>query len=84
LEIAVKTLQVRDAKAGFSGVIVAAEKGRPTLITRHGQPMAMVVPVEAGRKLYPVNKSSLADYLLALPECIEVDRDAAHLRTTDL
>lgn len=85
-----KTLQIREAKAGFSGLIAAAEKGRPTLITRHGQPMAMVVPVEAGRRLYAARAPSLADYLLG--QCagarrsapLPIKRDTTPLRDVDL
>lgn len=62
-----KSLQVREAKSAFSAVVSAAEQGRPTLITRHGQPSAMVVPVAEGRRLYPGATISLADYLLAMP-----------------
>lgn len=80
-----KTLQIRDAKAGFSGLIAAAEKGRPTLITRHGQPTAMVVPVEQGRRLYPEDAPSLANYLLAFPgPSLQIKRDTTPLREVDL
>lgn len=78
-----KTLQVRDAKASFSAVVEAAERGEPTTITRHGRPAAVVVPVEAARRLYP-ERPSLADLLLALPEPFEAERDATPLRPTDL
>lgn len=62
-----ETIQIRDAKAGLSAVVAAAERGRPT-ITRHGHASAMVVPIEAGRRLYPLDTPSLAAHLLALPE----------------
>lgn len=83
------TLQVREAKAAFSSLIAAAENGQPTLITRHGQPMAMVVPVAEGRKLYPDNQPSFADYLLAIPESFDEpdvapERNTAPLRDIDL
>lgn len=80
-----KTLQIRDAKAGFSGVVAEAEKGRPTLITRHGLPTAMVVPVEQGRRLYSADIPSLADYLLALPgPSLQIKRNTTPLREVDL
>ena len=79
-----QTLQIRDAKAGLSAVVAAAEKGRPTIITRHGHPSAMVVPMEAGRRLYPVDTPSLAAHLLAIPEPLETERDATPLRGIDL
>ncbi|MDQ5910797.1 MAG: hypothetical protein QG599_2894 [Pseudomonadota bacterium] len=79
------TLQIRDAKAVFSAVIAAAEQGRPTLITRHGRPSAMVVPVEDGRRLYPDHLPSFADYLLSMPAAPElsIERDTSSLREVD-
>ena len=79
-----ETLQIRDAKAGLSAVVAAAEKGRPTIITRHGHPSAMVVPMEVGRRLYPVDTPSLAAHLLAIPESLEAERDMTPLRGIDL
>lgn len=79
-----ETMQIRDAKAGLSAVVAAAERGRPTIITRHGHASAMVVPIEAGRRLYPLDTPSLAAHLLALPEALETERDATPLRSADL
>ncbi len=78
------TVQIRDAKAGFSSLIADAELGRPTLITRHGRPSAMVVPVEAGRRLYALEAPNLAAYLLGLPDALETQRDTTPLRGADL
>ena len=77
-----KTVQIRQAKAALSAVVAAAERGQPTLITRHGQPSAMVVPVEEGRRLYPQITPSCADYLLAMPRGsrIAFARDTTPLR----
>lgn len=79
-----ETMQIRDAKASLSAVVAAAERGRPTIITRHGHASAMVVPIEAGRRLYPLDAPSLAAHLLALPEALETERDATPLRSVDL
>lgn len=77
------TLQIREAKANFSALVAAAEKGQPTLISRHGQPCAMMVPVADGARLYPLDMPNLANYLLALPEPLETERDATPLRGID-
>ncbi len=79
-------LQIHDAKAAFSAVIAAAEQGQPTLITRHGRPSAMVVPVEAGRRLYLEDTPSFADYLLSIPAApeLQIERDPTPLRDVDL
>lgn len=81
-----KVLQIRDAKAAFSALVAAAEKGKPTLVTRHGKPSAMVVPVEEGRRLYPESTPSFADYLLSMPVAAElpIQRDTAPLRDVEL
>lgn len=78
-----RTLQVRDAKAAFSALVEAAERGEPTTITRHGKPAAVVVPVEAARQLYP-ERPSFADLLLAIPEPLDAGRDPTPLRPADL
>lgn len=81
-----RTVQIRQAKAALSAVVAAAERGQPTLITRHGQPSAMVVPVQEGRRLYPQIVPSFADYLLAMPRGSRIAfvRDTAPLRAARL
>jgi prevent-host-death family protein len=76
-------LQIREAKANFSALIAAAEKGRPTVVSRHGQPCAMIVPVADGARLYPLDMPNLASYLLALLEPLETERDTTPLRGVD-
>lgn len=76
-------LQIREAKASFSALVAAAENGRPTLISRHGQPCAMIVPVADGARLYPLEMPNLANYLLTLPEPLETERDITALRGID-
>lgn len=77
-------IQIRDAKAKFSALIEAAEHGRPTTITRHGRPAAVVVPVEDARRLYPEDRPSFADLLLAFPGGAAFERDETPLREIDL
>ena len=79
-----QTLQLREAKASLSAVVASAERGQPTIITRHGHPSAMVVPIEEGKRLYPLDTPSLAAHLLAIPEQIFIERDNSPLRSVDL
>ena len=79
----VDIVQISDAKADFSALVTAAENGRPTLVSRHGRPCAMIVPVADGARLYPLEMPNLANYLLALPEALEAERDATPLRSID-
>ena len=39
-------LSARDARAHFAELITRAQGGTPTIITRNGQPVAAVVPIE--------------------------------------
>ena len=76
-------LQIREAKARFSALVAAAEKGRPILVSRYGQPCAMIVSVADGARLYPLEIPNLASYLLALPEPLETERDTTALLGVD-
>ncbi|KQT64133.1 MULTISPECIES: type II toxin-antitoxin system Phd/YefM family antitoxin [unclassified Aureimonas] len=79
-----KTLQLREAKSAFSSVVEAAERGEPTIVTKHGRAAAMIVPVEEGRKLFPDKSPSFADLLLAIPSAIPIERDESPMRNVDL
>ena len=78
-----ETVQIREAKASFSALVAAAEKGQPTLVSRHGHPCAMIVPVADGARLYPTEMPNLANYLLAMPDPLVTERDATPLRGVD-
>jgi prevent-host-death family protein len=39
-------MSVRDARAHFAALITRAQSGSPTVITRNGEPVAAVVPIE--------------------------------------
>jgi prevent-host-death family protein len=77
-------MQLREAKAGLSAVVQAAENGEPTIITKHGKPTAMVVPIEEARKLYPAKKPNLGEFLLTFPGGIDLERDSSPMRDVDL
>ena len=79
-----ESIQIRDAEAKFSALIEAAERGRPTTITRHGRPAAVIVPVEDARRLYPEDRPSFVDLLLSFPSDVEFERDRTPLREVDL
>lgn len=78
-----ETVQIPEAKASFPALVAAAEKGVPTLVSRHGQPCAMIVPVSDGARLYALNTTSLASHLLALPEPLDTVRYATPLQDVD-
>ncbi|NDV87194.1 type II toxin-antitoxin system prevent-host-death family antitoxin [Aurantimonas aggregata] len=78
-----QTVQVRSAKANFSALVEAAERGEPTTITKHGRPAAVMVPVDAARRIYP-DKTDFAEFLMAFPGADEFDRDQTPMRSIDL
>jgi prevent-host-death family protein len=84
MEMGVRNLQLREAKASLSAVVDAAERGEATTITRHGKPAAVVVPVGDARKLYPDDRPSLITLLMQIPEPIDVERDLTPPRDVDL
>ena len=79
-----RTLRLRDAKAGFSAVVEAAERGEPTTITKHGRPAAVVMPIKDARRLYPSDRPSFAALLMGIPHAVETERDPSPLREADL
>jgi antitoxin Phd len=82
----VEHINLREAKATLSAIVEAAEQGAATTLTKHGRPVAMVVPIDEGKKLYP-EKPSLAEYLLTFPgwpEGFEPERNASPGREVDL
>jgi len=64
------TISLRDAKAGFSGLVDDAIKGEIVTITRHGKPVAALVSVEAAeiaRKALERKRTGLVRYLRTFP-----------------
>lgn len=41
-----REIQLRDAKATLSAVVDDARRGKPSIITRHGKPQAVIVSFE--------------------------------------
>ena len=47
-------IQLRDAKATLSAVVDQARQGKPSIITRHGRPAAVVLGFEEWQRLSQV------------------------------
>ena len=75
------TVSIRELANNASGVIASvADTGRPTVITKHGRPVAAVVPID---------QEDLEDFVLAnAPEFVagrhQADADFAAGRTRSL
>ena len=64
------TVDLKDAKTGFSSLVDAAIKGAFVTITRHGKPVAVLVSIEAAgiaRKALEKKRPGLAAYLRTFP-----------------
>lgn len=82
-----KKMQLREAKAKLSEVVEAATLGEATTITRHGTPVAMVIPFAKGEEIYSeAPKKTFGQHLLEYPGGIDFDelRDRTPLREIDL
>lgn len=60
-----KNIQLKDAKANFSAVVNNATQGKPSLITRHGKPEAVVLGYDEWKKLS--SAPSFGRLLMAAP-----------------
>jgi len=76
-------VQLRDAKARLSALVDAAERGEPTVITRHGKPAAMIVPMEHGQQITEKKKPNFVEWLTSMPYPMEFERDRRPMRTVD-
>ena len=68
--VSMLTINLKEAKAGFSSLVDEAIKGEFVTITRHGKPVAALVSVEAAeiaRKVIERSRSGLVSYLRTFP-----------------
>lgn len=64
------TINLKDAKAGFSSLVDGAIRGEFVTITRHGKPVAALVSIEAAEIAQSVmerKRSGLVAYLRTFP-----------------
>ena len=80
------TVSLKEAKAGLSSYVDDAVRGEFVTITRHGKPVAALVPLvalEAARKAMGRKRVSLATYLRAFPGG-DFERNPAPARDVEL
>jgi antitoxin Phd len=78
-----REVQLKDAKASFSAVVDQAAQGEPTVVTRHGKPVAVVLGFDEWQALQG-GRPSFADLLLSFPDTNELPRDPAPPRDLEL
>jgi prevent-host-death family protein len=80
------TVSLKDAKAGLSAYVDEAISGEFVTITRHGKPVAALVPLaaaEIARKALNRTRPSLASHLQKFPGD-EFERNSSPSRDVDL
>lgn len=76
--------QIQEAKARFSELVDRALKEGPQTVTRHGKPVAVVVPADEYRRMRTGGKS-LKELLAAAPLAgVEIRRSREATRVVDL
>ena len=75
--------QIQEAKARFSELVERTLKEGPQTVTRHGKPVAVLVPVEEYRLLRTGGKSFKALLASAPLEGVEIRRSRDTGRTVD-
>jgi prevent-host-death family protein len=76
--------QIQEAKARFSEMVDRALKEGPQTVTRHGRPVAVLVPADAYRRLRTRGKSLKALLAAAPLEGVEITRSRDTGRAVDL
>jgi prevent-host-death family protein len=65
MELSMREIQLRHAKAALSAVVDEAVRGEPSIITRHGKPQAVVVGFDDWQRLS--NVPSFGRLLVSAP-----------------
>lgn len=82
-----KQMQAREAKARFAEILRSAESGEPVTITRHGKPVARLVPIDQGNEETETETNrNFIKHLLSFPGGIDFEelRDHRPPREIDL
>ena len=59
-------MNIREAKAGFSALVDAVERGKTVTITKHGKPAVVIIPLELAAQIVP-QKPNFAEFLMSVP-----------------
>ena len=78
-----RTVQLREAKATLSALVQAAESGETTILTKHGRPVAKLVPFDEARQQAPEKKVTFAEWLMSIPADIPFERDQTPVRVVE-
>lgn len=76
-----KAMQLREAKAKFSALVEAAERGETTIVTKNGRPAARVGPVEEAARDQSARRPNFVDWLMSMPHDIPIHRNRSRARS---
>lgn len=81
-----KQMQAREAKARFAELLQSAERGESVTITRHGRPVARIVPIDAAAEAESELEKNrrFIEHLLSFPGPLEIEKDRRPPREIDL
>jgi len=77
-----RKIQLKDAKAKLSTVVDQAVRGKPSVITRHGKPEAVVLGLADWERLS--NVPSFGRLLMSAPPVVFPKRDRKPMRDAGL
>lgn len=78
-----RTVQLRQAKARLSSLVNAAQEGETTVLTKHGRPVAKLVPFDNGQPSRPQKRPDLIEWLRSMPADIPFERDQTPPRVVE-
>ena len=80
-----RQMQAREAKAKFAELLQSAERGESVTITRHGKPVARIVPIDSGSEdAERESNRKFIEHLLTFPGPLEIEKDRRPPREIDL
>jgi prevent-host-death family protein len=68
-----KSIGIREAKAGLSALVRAAANGEPTLLTDYGKPLAIITAIAEPEEESRSDPADFRKALLAVPHDLDVD-----------
>lgn len=75
------SVSLRDAKTRLSALVLAAEHGEETVVTKNGRPAAKIVPVHSADHPKPDRKPSFAELLMSIPHDVPIKRSRSRVRS---
>lgn len=76
-------MNIREAKAGFSALVDAVERGETVTITKHGKLAVVITPLDLAAQIVP-QKPNFAEFLMSVPTDFEFNPNQSPGREFEL